>query len=108
MCREGRLPGLPAVQRIMVLSSFPQPSGRAFRCDVALRSGEHLIADHELPDRSGAKQWRIEVSMQMPLVMGLSIGRTLMESHRVRERTLEKVVVANCDTVQNIGERPAL
>jgi hypothetical protein len=46
-------------------STTSQTLGSLLRSDVALRFGKHLIADLKLANSSAAKQWWIEMDMEM-------------------------------------------
>src|SRR5688572_20904286 len=75
-----------------------------FRGDITLRHPEHLITYHELADRCRAQQRRIEMCMEQPLWVSLSIERSLVKSHGVGKGDLKQIVVACGDRLQDGGE----
>ena len=48
---------------------------------------------------------RVVVGVKMPLLVCLTVGRSLVEAHRVWERCFKQVVVARRQTLHEIGER---
>src|SRR5713101_5963503 len=84
----------------MHLGNLSQPRRRAFRRNVALR-----IAQHEFLHRGGTQQRRKVVRVKMPFRMCLAIGWTLVKTHGIRERRLEKIVIANSYAPQDVREK---
>src|SRR3954451_7721983 len=80
-----------------------QPPGRILRCQVALRLGEQLVADHELPDVA-AQEWRIEMGVDLPMIALRCPERRLVPAHRIRKRPLEQAVVPPDQLVEDVGE----
>src|SRR5437667_12231468 len=68
------------------------PRARLSR-NVPLRLGQHLVTHHEFSDRSGAKQRRIEMRVEMMNRLDSRVARRLMPPHRVRKGNAKKVVV---------------
>ena len=60
---------------------------------VALRLGQQLIANHELPN-VGSQERRVEVGMQLPRLGRAVAERRLVPAHGVREGPLEQAVIA--------------
>src|SRR5258708_890545 len=69
--------------------------------DITLWRAEHFESNHELSHSRRAQQRRIEVRVEVPLWMLCVIGRSLMESHRVREGNIENAVIGGNDLFQN-------
>src|SRR5437667_11710423 len=89
----------------MNLADLPQPLRRFLRTQIALRRSEQLEANHELADRSRAKQRRIEMRVKMIRSRWRVAKRLLMKTHRVRKRRLEQVVVSRDQSFEHIAER---
>src|SRR6266403_589936 len=79
--------------KIVKVARFAKAIRRALRRNVAL---------------GGAEQVRQVVRVQMPFFVGAAVRGLLVESHRVRERRLEQIVVANGDAAQDVAEEIAL
>jgi hypothetical protein len=54
--------------------------GGALGTDIALRSSQHLEANHEFSDGRGAEERRIKMSVKMTLRVTAAIGRRLVEA----------------------------
>jgi len=78
----------------MLFRRFAQFLGCEFRRHIALRGCQQFEAHHKLPDGGGAEQRRKKVCVKMPLRMIVAVGRTLVKTHRVRERSLKQIVIA--------------
>ena len=74
---------------IMDGGNFPQSLGSLFGGQVALRFGEHFIADHEFLHGCGAQERGIEMRVQVPLGVVRAVGGPLVEAHGVGERNAE-------------------
>src|SRR5206468_10135221 len=92
-------------RRVMNLADLPQPPRRFLGSEIALRRSKQLEANHELADRSRAKQRRIEVRVKMLRSRWRVAKRLLMKTHRVRKRRLEQVVVSRGQSFEYIAER---
>ena len=86
----------------------PQSRSGAFRSDVPLRPREQFIADYELLHGGGPQKWRKVMRVEVPLGVFLFFRRLLVKTHRIRERSLEEVVVANGQTQKDVREMAAL
>src|SRR5580692_11331206 len=93
-----------ATIKIVRFGQVSQPCGSPLGGDIALRPSEQLITHHEFLHGSGSEEWWKIVRVEMELRMTLVIRRLLMKPHRVREGRLEQIVVANCQSSQNVGE----
>ena len=80
---------------------FAQPLGCLLRRQIALRLGEHFVADHEFFDRGRAQQRRIKVRMQLPVVAVAGVVRSGVPAHRIRKRGLKQIVVADQQRLQH-------
>ena len=80
----------------------------ALRGNIPLRTAEHFVSNHELLHGGGAQKRRKIVRVKMPLRMGLAIRRLLVESHRIRKRSGEQIVVADGQTPHDGREIVAL
>ena len=70
---------------VMLLAGRAQARGGVFRRHVALRRAEHLEADHELAHGRRPQQRRIEVRVQVPLVVRLAVATAAGGSPSNRE-----------------------
>src|SRR5580692_6227844 len=77
----------------MNVAQAPQMGRSALRGDIALGRSEHFVSHHEFLHGSRTQQRRKIVRVEMPLRMLLSVGRLLVEAHRVRKRRGEQIVV---------------
>ena len=82
--------------------------GGGLRSEVALRRGEEFVADHELSNCGGTEQRREIMSVQMPRLVWLAVGRPLMKTHGVRESRFEEIVVADGNAAKNVAEKISL
>lgn len=66
---------------------------RLLSCEISLRVGQHLVANHELLDSGRPEEGRIVDGMELPVtvVSGVLVraGRSAMETHRVGETALK-------------------
>src|SRR5271169_384841 len=90
---------------VMLLRKAAKPFGSVFGRNVALWSGKQFVAHHELSHRCRAQQRRAKVRMQVPFGMMGSVRGLLVETHGVRERGFEEIVVAGCDALQHVSQR---
>jgi hypothetical protein len=60
---------------------------------ISLGLGQELVAHHELLDGRRAKQGRVHVAMQLPVLGAGGAERRAMPTHRIRERHLEQAIV---------------
>ena len=76
-------------------------------CEVPLRVGQHLIANHELLDRGRPEQWRIVDSMKLPVAVVLAVmirtSGCTMEPHGVGEATLKQVVILGGQLLHDVS-----
>src|SRR5260370_33700866 len=90
--------------KIMNFTCLDKPVRSALRRNVALGSAEKFVNDHKLLNRGGTQEGRKIVRMEVPLVVGAAIGGLLVETHGVRESSLEQIIVANGDAAQDVAE----
>ena len=83
-----------------------EPLGGFLGAEVALGLGEQLVADHELA-HGRPQERRVEMRVELPVGVGLSVERGLVPAHRVGERQAEEVVVAAEQLDQDVGQRIA-
>jgi hypothetical protein len=99
--------GRECVEVVHVRGHGAQHRGCLLGCQVTLRFGQHLEADHELAHGGRTQQRWIEMGVQLPAVSVVTpVIRSIrgaMPAHRVRERGLEQVVVARGQALE--GER---
>ncbi len=79
----------------------PQSFRRLLRRDVPLWHGKQLVPDHEFAHGRRPQQRWVEVRVQYPFRVFLSVERRLVEAHRVREGDLEQVIVSRGDLLQD-------
>ena len=77
----------------MDITDRAQTFGGLFSRQVTLGFCQHFIADHKLTHRRGAQQRRVEVRMQLPVLVFFTVERRAVPAHGVGERALEQVVV---------------
>jgi len=92
----------------MHLAGFAQTLGGGFGSDVALRHAEHFKTNHEFAHCGRAQQRRIEVGVEMPLLVSALVRRRLVETHGVGEAGFEEIVEARGDAAKRIGQAVAL
>lgn len=93
--------------KVMGFAGFAEAERGRFGCEVALRSGEQFVADHELANNRRAQERREIVGVQVPGFVNLAVGRLLMEAHGIRECCFEQIVITNGDAAEDIAEEIA-
>src|SRR5260370_34763213 len=88
----------------MNFACLDKPVRSALRRNVALGSAEKFVTDHKLLNRGGTQEGRKVVRVEVPLVVGAAIGGLLVETHGVRESSLEQIIVANGDAAHDVAE----
>ena len=81
--------------------------GRRFGSEVPLWLGQHFVAHHKFLHRGRSEQRRQVMPMKMPFRMRLAVTWPLMKPHRVGERSLEEIVIANRDELKNVRKQVA-
>src|SRR2546421_3481093 len=97
----------PRIQ-VMGFAHFAEAGGGRFGREVAVRRGEELVADHKFANSGRAQQRREVMRVQVPAFMGLTVGRPLMKTHRIRKSGLEQIVVPNGGAPKDVAEKAAL
>src|SRR5260370_28403076 len=90
--------------KIMNFACLYKSVRSALRGNVALGSAEKFVNDHKLLNRGGTQEGRKVVRVEVPLVVGAAIGGLLVETHGVRESSLEQIIVANGDAAHDVAE----
>jgi hypothetical protein len=70
------------------------------------RRESKFLPDKELSHRGTSEQWRVKVQVEMRklFVFLVTIRWGLMDTHGVRERASEEIVVATGDPAQDVGK----
>lgn len=92
----------------MDFTSFAEAGGGGLGAEVALRSGEEFVPDHEFANGGGTQERRKIMRVQMPGLVRLVIGWLLMEAHGIRKRGFKQIVVTNGDLAKDAAEEIAL
>ena len=107
LLNRGAIPVVLAVTSRLV-EDTSQPCRRIFRSDISLRTSQHFESDHKLSNGRRAQQRRIKMRVHMPFGMFLSIRWTLVKTHGIWKRGVEKPVITTSEPAQNIGKRISL
>jgi hypothetical protein len=91
----------------VALRERAQAFGSLFWRNIALCFGEQFKPHHEFAHRCRTEQRRIGMGVQMPVRMGRAIGGTLVEAEGVGERDLEQVIVARCQSFEDVRQTRA-
>src|SRR5260370_14867705 len=106
ICRLAALMAVSATIKIVRFRQVSQSRSSTLRGDIALRPSEQLITHHEFLHSGGSQQWWKIMCVEMELRMTLAIRRLLMKPHRIREGRLEQIVVADCQSSEDVRETP--
>src|ERR1017187_6546596 len=98
--------------RVELVGRGPEAAGGGCGGEVALGHSEHLEADHEFANLGGAQQRRVEVTVEVHVVVvwiaSAAVGGALVEAHGVGEADLKEIVVAGGDGFEDRRECSAL
>src|SRR2546422_11132119 len=91
--------------QVVGLPGFHELHRRALRRDVALGRAEKFVTDHKLLNRGGTQERRKVVRVEVPLVVNAAVGGLLVETHGIRESSLEQIVVANVNAAHDVAQK---
>src|SRR6476619_4761889 len=71
---------------------------------IALSVCEHFITDHKFLDRRRPEQWRVEMGMELPMLLFTESTRRPVPTHRVGKGDFEQIIISCQKTLENIRQ----